>query len=109
MKKYSIFIFLFSLIIFVMIVVFVIFGKKVDLCVGIIIMFELLEILIFDQMIIGKFVKFKVIIDVVVDGRVVICIGVFVWGCIKSIDKAIYNNFVQFYIEVQYVQFVDGQ
>lgn len=70
---------------------------------------ELAEQIQSHKMTVGRLVKFRVLKNVVVNGRVVIATGAFATGRVKSIEKSTYSTPESITIEVVDVQAVDGQ
>ncbi len=70
---------------------------------------ELAEQIQSHKMTAGRLVKFRVLKNVVVNGRVVIATGAFATGRVKSIEKSTYSTPESITIEVVDVQAVDGQ
>ena len=85
------------------------FFKKIDLLAGTPVSLETAEKVLSDQVTVGQLVKFKVITDVVVDGRVVIRTGAIARGRVKSISENTYNSPESITVELVSVQAVDGQ
>ena len=57
----------------------------------------------------GTTVKFKVVMDVMAEGKVVIRTGSLAIGKIKQVTSGTYNGPAEIRIELKYVQAVDGQ
>lgn len=83
--------------------------KRITLTAGTSIYLETNERLNTNQATIGKMMKFKVKMNVTVDGRVVIKTGATALGRIKDLRAATFNNPAEVVIELISVQAVDGQ
>lgn len=76
---------------------------------GTLVTLETAEKIYSDQATIGQIIKFSVLMNVVVDGRVVISSGALAIGRVKSLKKTTYNLPEEITIELTSVQAVDGQ
>lgn len=76
---------------------------------GTLVLLETTEKIASDQVTVGKTLLFRVRMNVVVDGKIVIASGALAIGRVKSISRATYNHPEEITLEVQYAQAVDGQ
>lgn len=76
---------------------------------GTLVLLETTEKVASDQVTVGKTLLFRVRMNVVVDGKVVISSGALAVGRVKSISRATFNHPEEITLEVQYAQAVDGQ
>ena len=85
------------------------FLRKVNLPAGTLVSLETAEKVLSDQVTVGQLIKFKVVTNVVVGGKVVIRTGASALGRIKSISEATYNSPTFITVELTSAQAVDGQ
>jgi hypothetical protein len=76
---------------------------------GTLVLLETTEKIASDQVTVGKTLLFRVRMNVVVDGKIVIAGGALAIGRVKSISRATFNHPEEITLEVQYAQAVDGQ
>ncbi|MCB0639418.1 MAG: hypothetical protein KDC54_22485 [Lewinella sp.] len=84
-------------------------GRRVTLRAGTLILLESTQRIDSRSATIGTIVRFRVMTDVIVDGRTVIASGTQALGRITSIEPGTYNAPEVIQVEVKYVQSVDGQ
>lgn len=82
---------------------------KVVVKAGTLVTLETAEKIYSDDATVGQILKFSVLMNVVVDGKVVIASGALAIGRVKSIKKTTYNIPEEITIELKSVQAVDGQ
>ncbi|MEM9887824.1 MAG: hypothetical protein AAF849_18155 [Bacteroidota bacterium] len=82
---------------------------KVTLDAGTLIYLETNERIFTDGAMPGKIIQFKVKMNVIIKGKVVIRTGAAAIGRVKSVRAATYNNPAEITIELTSVQSVDGQ